>query len=403
MSKNATDLLNTLSNLEIINNISLAPSFHDEPHFFNFSCQIKIKEIKKKDKSFIAGSNGFSFYSNEQAILKSLAEAIERYCLYTFTPPALPHKSFSKDSVYPVDEEIKPLIKNWTKGRELTSGTTTYIPTQLISIGPKHDNETEIQERNSNGAAFAFNKDSAILSGIYEIIERDSFLTYYLTHTPPKKIRISSIKNQEVHRIVKYIKRYKLEVHLFDITTDLGIPTFLTFLIDQTELGPSIVLGMKCSLNIYDAILGSFAEALQLRPWLRYKKIKFSKIKLKQPIRTIQDRTRFWYSKDKLKLLDFFLNQKPTPLITPKPYPQKKELSLLLDKLAHMQIKVYAVDISKPIFPKDFIIYKILLPELQPLYLDETKKRVNMNRLKRFLNFWKVGEFSINQIPHPFL
>ncbi len=102
----------------------------------------------------------------------------------------------------------------------------------------------------STGAAAGGCLASALVRGIYEVIERDAFMISYLNKLENDKVDLEKIPDARITTLLSILNRYRIEGHIMDITSDLGVPTFVTILVDRTGIGPAIHCGLKTSFLI---------------------------------------------------------------------------------------------------------------------------------------------------------
>lgn len=396
---------------KIIKDIWMKSSYHDEPRFFLCSSILNIKS------PYEISAAGLSFASSHVAILKCVGETIERYCTYSYRKSSIIFSSYDSIEGYALDpglfEDDSRLRKGklgWIKGFNLTDNINSFIPAQLVYLNYKKANE-EIQLPQPNvstGAAGGFDHASTLLRGIYEVVERDSFMNIYLNKISAPKIDLNSLNDKIIKKILASCERYGLEVNVFDITTDLGIPTFVSLVIDKSGIGPSVSCGAKASLRANEALVGGVTESFLTRGWIRTELLK---TKLKQPKHitvkpaALLQRGLFWSSPRKIELLDFLLKQ-PTMSVNYSDFKgdAEEELARVVSILKKKGHTVYYTDITLPNFKKvGYLVYKVIIPTLQPLYLDEGYKILRLNRLKETAIFFGKKKFSLNRVPHPFL
>lgn len=121
----------------------------------------------------------------------------------------------------------------------------------------------------STGAAGGGSLTAALTRGIFEIVERDSFVIAYLNKIRFPKVSLDSVKDEYVQFLLEMLKRYRLAIHVIDITNDLKIPCFLSIIVNKTGIGPAVSTGLKCHLDPIEAITGSIEEAFNVRTWTR--------------------------------------------------------------------------------------------------------------------------------------
>lgn len=408
------DRLNAEGLLKSLNKVDL---FYDEPKFFKYSAALNFSPkfsdgLKVTDIS----SSGSSFTSEKEALLKCLVEAMERLNVYFFYKKNVVFSSrnkLDKDSMmlsyFNEDDSLNYIPLGWINGHSLTDDKSVFIPAQLSYLNFGHTyKEPILNPYITTGAACGLNHESILLNGIYEVVERDAFMTIYLNKISVPRIDLDNITDPDIKSIIQSCERYKLDLYVFNITTDLDIPVFMSVIIDKTGYGPLVTVGLKSSFDIKKAIIGSIGEALSVRTWLRneiYRK-KTNDFHINpDSIRNLKRRGLYWTPQYMIENLDFLLK---SLLIekTIKTYSKdkKSELQELIDRLAKKGHEIFYTDITHDIFAKiNFRIYWVIIPSLHPLYLDEQRKVIRKDRLKTVASYFGLRNYKINPIPHPFL
>lgn len=406
LKKQISSLIDELTKEDIVKNFHIIPSIPDEPFIYLYSCSLK----RSAENVSALGGTGVSFYSKDEAILKCLSETIERYSLLKTKSDLVidaPQNEL-KNSDY--DPKLIPYIKakkmiGWVEGQDIT-GAKVYLPAQSVYLNHQiKENESLIGQPLSNGAAAGFDHRETLLRGIYELVERDAFLTMYLNKISPPPVRIS--KKSTLYELVDKIEKYHLELKIYDITNDLQIPTFLCVLIDKTGVGPASVFGMKTSFNTEYALKGAIEEAMHIRVWVRGKLVgkSYKKETLKNmTIKTHEDRMLFWAPVKQLEHLLFLFQRNPVDLKSQLPFKKASdELQTVIRLLKEKGHQIFYKDLTKPQFKQiNHLTYKVCIPSLQQFYINEAAKQVNEFRLHKVAEYFKVKK-SLNQIPHPFL
>jgi ribosomal protein S12 methylthiotransferase accessory factor len=419
-----------LNNLNFIKNVYKRYQDNDEIKFYQYSSQIEITKTDTDGRLFSdTKPGGSSIFSEDLALLKCLGETVERVCTQCYKENELTissYKNLKSPAINPKDFEYfsKSQLKNkhyqkfcinndsifsWKKGYSLDDKKQILIPTQMIHYSYQLlSNEPKIYNFISTGAAGGGSFLAALLRGILEVIERDSFMIFYLNKLPGKKINYKSIKNKKIDKIIELCDRYLFEWHLVDITTDLGIPTFASILIDRSGIGPAVSIGLKSSFQTLEAIVGSFEECLHPRNSIRhmYEDIKKNTVKTDQ-ITNISNRALFWYKNTMIENLDFWLKNNETEIdLSDNVKKTDAENLVKIKKIFNNQkIDCYYVDITREDVKKiPYYVLKVIIPKLHPLYLDENYPYLGGNRLKEVplkLGYKPLGK--LNKVPHPFL
>lgn len=411
-------LFNELESNKILKTLEKGDKFHDEPSFLQYNALLdSIEKYSDGVKYEFSTASGISFNSRHLAMLKCLSEAAERFCLISYLDSSIINSKYKDLKEPALDPSIldgngiyrKKKI-GWIKGFNLSENKKTLIPAQLIYMNYKIGRGITILPHPlmSTGAAGGFEHESTLLRAIYEVVERDAFMTSYLNRIKSPRIKLEGIRNKVIQSILDNCGRYKLKLFTFDITNDLGIPSFLTLLIDKTGLGPAVSCGAKSSMRQEEALVGSIVESFLTRPWIRgvmlKNKLRFSKI-YPYDINSHLARALYWVSPTMLKHLSFWLNQRPTRLNSfAFSGNSQEELSKVKELFLRKNFEIFYADITLDMFRKlGYLVYKAVVPNLHPLYLNEKYRTIRIPRLKEVSAFFGKNKFSINKVSHPFL
>lgn len=409
------------------------PRYNDEPQFFQYTAVIKkIATLSSThgDDEYLAGGTAIS---KEKALMKALGEAVERYCLAFFRKNQFIYASVNELRQEYLDPSIvvnfsAKQLKNknlnsfqqrsnskfwWSKGFSITNNKEILVPAQLVYVPYHSHQEPVIRLSITTGAASGTSLEGAIKRGICEIVERDSFMIFYLNKLTPPRLDLSKTSDETLVKIQKSFTRYKLDLFIFDISTDLPSVSIMAVIIDKTGIGPAVSVGLKCSLSVKDTIVGAIEEAQQVRSWIRdelYNQKKFTKPNL---MMGLKERGLYWSRPERIKDLDFFLNSKNIILVDEfvKVRSRNEDLkfNVLINKLKGKKVDVVFVDVTRPEVKKTgFFVAKVIIPQLHPVYLYEDFKYLGGRRLyqvPKVLGYKNTpkSEKELNSKPHPFL
>ncbi len=409
--------------IENLDQIKLAPeiykydSFNDEPHFYGYKTYLALSK-KMTDgimQRGIAGV-GTSFLSPEDALSKSIYEAMERLNNFTYKKADLKYSSYDKNQdkfIDPVaflcDVSTREKRLGWVEGVELLSGKKKFFPAQLTYLNyTLQKNETYLSyPHNSNGSAGGSTPTQATLHGIYELVERDCLITAYLNKISLPRVDLVSLHDKKIDEIMLLCQKYRLDFFVLDMTNDLGIPSYISFMNDHFG-GPPIAFGCKSSLRSRDAIFGAILESLMIR------------MSIKRMIREgtifgehaksgdlFADRARYWLFPGMASKLDFWTKNSGFA----KSRDNFKgnldhELEEVARRLTSRGFNIYVVDCTIPEFRKlNFFVHKTFIPGTQTLYLLESERSsaMDLGRLKQVASFFGKKFVKPNSVPHPFL
>lgn len=410
--------------------------YHDEPLLHNYAVRMgNVLDHSDAKKQVCNYAGGASLDDKRQAFLRTVGEAAERFCLDCYREKDLVVAAYAELG----DKAINPLSfvslserqkaqKNlkidentvfcWVKGYSLQTGRPYFIPAQLVYVAysPAVQKEPVIRVPISTGAAAGLSLEWAVYGGLCEAVERDAFMINYLNKISPPRLDVNSIKNEKVRNIVGVLKRYKLEFHFLDITTDIPVPTILAVIIDRSGIGPPVNVGTCANLDIFKAIEGAAMEAIRIRLSCR-RLFERNPADLKiapAEIFNFDNRKLFWRDPGLIKQLDFLL-EGPFRKVCEKgdgddrggDFHQRS--NQVLDYLNKVGVESFVVDITAPPVKKaGFFVVKIIAPKLQPLYLNENFRYLDGERLYRVpvKMGWRkesIKEEELNSLPHPFI
>ncbi|CAM3116325.1 YcaO-like family protein [Actinomyces slackii] len=159
----------------------------------------------------------------------------------------------------------------WVRGWSLTRGREVFVPAILAYLNfPLHSPSEFFTNPVSTGTAAHADLREAVLGGLLEVIERDSISLTWLQRLRLPRVEVDpdalDAVAAEYHRVGTSTG---LEVHLFDATTDYGVPVLYAVQTssDDTELAQ--VVAATCDLDPQRALAKIYRELASLRIALR--------------------------------------------------------------------------------------------------------------------------------------
>ncbi len=222
------------------------------------------KGISVEHAKASAMMEGFERYSaekqNENTVNGSISEIFTKGNVIDIETLNLP-KDFKK-------ENIDSLNLEWNICHDLISGEDYYVPSNAI-YHPYVSNDNTVQslfKSNTNGLASGNSLDEALLHGMFEVIERDAWSIFELTHKNSSQIDLDSIESDVVNDALLKFSENKINIKLMDLTADINVPTIAASA-DDTLLKDAglLTLGIGTHLDPEVAILRALTEVAQSR------------------------------------------------------------------------------------------------------------------------------------------
>lgn len=136
---------------------------------------------------------------------------------------------------------------NWSRAHSFRRDASVLVPEQFAYY---HLTERSTAPSNrfafdsSNGCSLGGCIEEAILGGLYEVVERDAYFARWYTRIPPRRIATDSIDDPRARALIARAEADGFEVHLFNITSDIRIPTVWGMIVDPA---PDAVVKSYCA------------------------------------------------------------------------------------------------------------------------------------------------------------
>ncbi|UFJ60241.1 YcaO-like family protein [Brevibacillus sedimenti] len=230
-------------------------------------------------------------FTREEARRSAVGEAIERYCgsYYVRSGMALASWRELKGAVHPERfawfhpdqylQEDFPFVRftedtkvRWVPGYNLTRGQEVWVPAAAVweNYLPGED-EALVWRGLTTGLSCAPTAEEAVLRGILEIVERDSYSIMW--HNKLSLPRLNVESNKRLHEIYQqYFAAEHFRYHLVDTTTTLGIPAVCAIM--KAPNGRTIV-GAASRPSLEEACIKALCEIAQQWMGCRYLSTKY--------------------------------------------------------------------------------------------------------------------------------
>jgi YcaO-like protein with predicted kinase domain len=158
----------------------------------------------------------------------------------------------------------------WLRGIDFMNQKEVWVPYDAVSTDFSVSQKPTSLISDSNGLSSGNTGIESLLHGIYEVIERDALALFF--HAPhlyeDRKIDLNSIQSSENIHLLNLINNANVSVGIWDITSDIGIPTYICKTIDRGEIfeissRPTYGSGTHLDSNI--ALSRAITEAAQSR------------------------------------------------------------------------------------------------------------------------------------------
>jgi ribosomal protein S12 methylthiotransferase accessory factor len=334
---------------------------------------------------------GRAYGDPARARLLAVSEALERYAsntidedtLTTASATDLGDDALDLDRVprcsarerrrpgCPVGKADKKERIRWLKGVDLHSGADAFVPAVMASLGLGRLPTERFWMPISTGAAAHVTAEAAVVNGICEVIERDALALTWLQRLSLPRLADECVPEQ-AREIIDWCDRHGVDTHLFDATTDLGIPTIYCL---QTTREPSVeraaqIVGAATDFDVPAAVVRAVLEATGMRINEYFTELPRSY----QAYQTVSDGAAVMGRRNRRPafgfLLDDLAERAVSRPVTLDVAAQGQRLAFLLRRLAELRMPAFAVDISaRELDEVGHVAVHVVIPDLQPMSL----------------------------------
>lgn len=164
-------------------------------------------------------------------------------------------------------EDISQIPLEWNLATDIISNKDYYVPSNAVFHPYTHDNNIQsFFKSNTNGLASGNILEEAILHGMFEVIERDAWSIFELTHKNYSQINLDTIESELINNTIEKFESNGIKIKLMDFTADIKVPTIAASADDTvTKDAGLLTLGMGTHLDPEIAVLRALTEVAQSR------------------------------------------------------------------------------------------------------------------------------------------
>ena len=330
------------------------------------------------------------------AFVKAIGEALERYgagvyreSSFEVAPAAdlddaVPPSSFVLPDSFDDPDPAEPI--QWVPGDSLHDGRDVRLPAEFVVFPPPTRRHAPSI---TTGLGLGTSGVGALLSGLYEVVERDAtMLAWYSTFEPLGL----SVEDPEFETLARRARAEDLTVTPLLVTQDVDVPV-VTVAVHRDGDWPRFAVGSGAVLDPTAAARSALAEALQ--NWMELRSM--------GPDRAVEDPSdiaRFAELPTEARsLLDPATVVDASSLGPEDPPSGTGEIDAVLARLREVGLEAYAARLTPPDVERlGFEVVRVLVPGAQPLFTGEPFFGERARAVPRELGFRP----RLDRGPHPY-
>lgn len=295
----------------------------------------------------------------------------------------------------------------WTKAYSLTRKKESFVPSVMAHLFLKPAASESFWQEISTGCAAHYSLESALVSAICEVIERDAIAMTWLARLSLPQIILEDPLPPEVAENMDFLRKGRVKQYFYDATTDLGIPT--VYSIQLLDGHPSVAQYVNCavSFNAAEACAKTIREAAPARAVLGHVT---GVPEDTEDFRSLYDGAYHLGKPSFRHEFDFLLN---TPRRTTlqnmqiaAPSDDRGRLKYLVDRLSEKSMEVFAIDLTTDELRELGVwVVRVVIPQLMPMSSVQRGRFLGHPRLYSYplsAGYGRLSENDINPTPQPF-
>jgi len=305
----------------------------------------------------------------------------------------------------------------WIEGRSLVRDEAVWVPAIAALMEFTIRSEAEfLFPITSNGLAAGPTLRDAVVSAIYEVIERDAFLISWLNRLPARVLDAGTHPDPDVRDLASAYRRRGVRLALFLLPTDHPVSVVMGVAFQEGGFGgPAATVGLGAHLEPVAAARQAVLEVGQVRPAFRERIRDRDQARVAElvddPTRvaTMEDHSLLYADPAMVRAFDF-LDGDETPWDEAADVggpPDNAALDQLIDHFASVGQDVAYVNLTSPDVERLGIhTARAVLPGFQPIWFGQQECRLAGRRLydlphRLGLQDTPSDPTSLNPLPHP--
>lgn len=366
-----------------------------------------------------------------QAEVSALGEALERYACGVYDPAQLVRGTRDEVGDIAVDPRELPLgstreyeaVKGrlqpyredlsieWVEAESLTTGAPRLLPACAVFVPYRFPApDQRLLRPISTGLGAGGNASEAILSGLFEVIERDAFTILWENRLVVPTLDLEVMEDPRIQQIVARLRDAKVDVFCKNCTTDFGVPAVVITSRQECQNGPLVAHASRAHLDWTTCVLRALEELEQAREsikaWVEERGVPDDNARL----RTMEDFLTYYCRADRIEALRFLHDgpiQRPPVTVWSQSTTPALAVQEVIRRVERAGYEAIAADIT-PIDVAACGIYviKTIIPGAQPVTFARDFRHLGGRRLydvpvRLGLRSVPISEDDLNPFPMP--
>jgi ribosomal protein S12 methylthiotransferase accessory factor len=330
----------------------------------------------------------------DEAFMKALGEGLERYAAGVYRTALLPHarpddidRTIPPEAFVGSEQMAEPRSDEairWVAGEALATGSPVLLPAAVVCFPPPRE---RVRPAITTGLGLGNSTGEALLSGLYEVLERDAAMLGWYSTFDPLGLTVDS---ERFATLAGRARSEDLDVSALLLTQDVDVPV-VAVAVHRDGEWPRFAVGSGADLDGVRAAEAALAEALQ----------NWTELRAMGPDNAADSAGAIGrYADFPPEARDFLDVKQEIPAASVGTGTDGvEELDAVLDRVRDVGLTPYGVRLTtRDLDELGFEAVRVLIPEAQPLFTDEPYFGERARRVPRESGF----EPRLNREPHPY-
>lgn len=358
--------------------------------------------------------------TKDAAVWSAIGEGLERYAASLWHPSRLKYAPFAEIEdhafdprwliLYDDEQYAQPDFPfspfdpatpmHWTAGRWLDTGEVVWTPAVATYMHFPTSMTEQFGQTTSNGLAAGVTFEDAALRALYELIERDAFMLFWLARIPALRLALDGC-DPITYQALREIERLGARTELYVIDAGTKHPTVVCLGLGDGRSWPGVTIGLAAHADLDTALQRAVLEHGHYGPYIRrvMHDGDHRRIFTSADVRTAVDHALYYIPPARIAALDSFRSGAETPVSVVdlrSKYRQDATLTACIERLGDAGIRAAAVDVTSPdVALAPLRVVRAFGTYMQPLHFGAGNQRLQNPRLTRLLSS------GVETNPHP--
>lgn len=289
--------------------------------------------------------------------------------------PGFPYVRFSPQSVQP-----------WVAGEWLDTRELVWLPAISSYLAMTVQADQFLSQGTSNGLASHPDGDEAALRAVLELVERDAFLSTWLTGRAALRIELDDSLDPALAAVIDAVRGLGAQVELYRLeTAACGTAVLCLALGDGVEY-PGATIALGADLDPAGALRQAVLELGQTGPHLR-KMMRRGTLRAParpEDVREMMDHAAWFFEPGRASVFDRLRGSGKVPLRALLEQGCERSLASLAAELGRAGVRAALVDVtSSDIATTGLTVMRAISANLQPLWYGYGMERRVVERIRR--------------------